>query len=171
MGLGHVAAIGVVYLLGVVAIAGQTDRLTNLLGHAEVAITLVIFYIFCLMTLISYYRVSTSSPGRPTDIDDSLQQAAAEFRVTNRCKVCSTPKPERCHHCSDCKQCTLKMDHHCPWVNNCVGFYNYKFFFLTLVYGSITEIMCIGWNKDGSLGSGIWERGTRIQSEGFEFRV
>ncbi|XP_068596272.1 palmitoyltransferase ZDHHC2 [Brachionichthys hirsutus] len=50
------------------------------------------------------------------------------------CDRCQLLKPDRCHHCSVCDKCVLKMDHHCPWVNNCVGFSNYKFFMLFLAY-------------------------------------
>uniref|UniRef100_A0A6A7FV22 Palmitoyltransferase n=2 Tax=Hirondellea gigas TaxID=1518452 RepID=A0A6A7FV22_9CRUS len=50
------------------------------------------------------------------------------------CEKCCHIKPDRCHHCSVCGECVLKMDHHCPWVNNCVSFTNYKFFVLFLGY-------------------------------------
>lgn len=53
------------------------------------------------------------------------------FRI---CEKCNLIKPDRAHHCSVCDQCILKMDHHCPWVNNCVCFSNYKFFVLFLGY-------------------------------------
>nr|XP_009927580.1 PREDICTED: palmitoyltransferase ZDHHC15-like [Haliaeetus albicilla] len=31
------------------------------------------------------------------------------------CDRCQLIKPDRCHHCTVCAICVLKMDHHCPW--------------------------------------------------------
>ncbi|XP_050313368.1 palmitoyltransferase ZDHHC2-like isoform X2 [Anthonomus grandis grandis] len=53
------------------------------------------------------------------------------------CEKCRVVKPDRTHHCSVCGECVLKMDHHCPWINNCVCFTNYKFFLLFLAYALI----------------------------------
>merc|ERR1711934_586668 len=50
------------------------------------------------------------------------------------CRKCVKVKPDRCHHCRICQRCVLKMDHHCPWINNCVGYYNYKYFYLFILY-------------------------------------
>ena len=52
-------------------------------------------------------------------------------------------KPDRTHHCSQCHRCVLKMDHHCDWVGNCIGFYNYKYFLNTLFYASVCTIMIV----------------------------
>ncbi|KAG8080631.1 hypothetical protein GUJ93_ZPchr0007g4767 [Zizania palustris] len=43
---------------------------------------------------------------------DSERQGSAP----RYCSRCQNGKPPRCHHCSVCNRCVLKMDHHCVWV-------------------------------------------------------
>lgn len=57
-------------------------------------------------------------------------------------------KALRTHHCSICKCCVLKMDHHCPWINNCVGHFTHRYFFLFCVYmtAGTCFVVWISWN-------------------------
>lgn len=50
------------------------------------------------------------------------------------CTRCETYRPPRAHHCRICKRCIRRMDHHCPWINNCVGERNQKYFLQFLIY-------------------------------------
>lgn len=77
------------------------------------------------------------------------------------CKWCSKYKPDRCHHCRVCRMCILKMDHHCPWIYNCVGFRNHKYFFLLLFYATI-DCWIIALTMAGSLTEALDDPTTRF---------
>ena len=59
------------------------------------------------------------------------------------CKHCKCVKPPRAHHCSVLDKCVYNMDHYCPWMANCVGLYNYRYFYLFLLYMAIGCAYCI----------------------------
>ncbi|KAJ8114587.1 hypothetical protein OPT61_g3568 [Boeremia exigua] len=55
------------------------------------------------------------------------------YHPGNTCSTCHLLKPARSKHCSICKTCVSRMDHHCIWVNNCLGRGNYKYFLFLLL--------------------------------------
>ena len=59
------------------------------------------------------------------------------------CKKCQNVKPPRAHHDSVTGRCVYEMDHFCPWMNNVVGYNNYRYFMMFLLYLLLGCIYCI----------------------------
>jgi hypothetical protein len=57
------------------------------------------------------------------------------------CRTCEALKPPRAHHCSICGVCILRMDHHCPWMGNCVGYGNYQPFYNVILWGLVATVL------------------------------
>ena len=65
-----------------------------------------------------------------TSITEQVKERISkDYKIElKRCDKCFVVKTPGVHHCSFCRGCIIKRNHHCPWINNCVGQFNQKFF-------------------------------------------
>ena len=85
-----------------------------------------------LSTSINFLLASCKDPGylkHEYKLDHLLENFHPDD-ICPRCEVLTTPRSQ---HCSICDRCVERWDHHCPWINNCVGVRNHNNFMVFLI--------------------------------------
>lgn len=129
----------VIFFLGLITISA-TMFLSKAWPHMSLhnQVTLCIFlpmpYIF------TYLSASTSANPNLTITDSNHHEQMGLYPYDRilyhpglTCRTCQFVKPARSKHCRICKACIARADHHCVWVNNCLGRGNYRWFLALLL--------------------------------------
>eukprot|EP00057_Strongylocentrotus_purpuratus_P022852 XP_011677326.1 PREDICTED: probable palmitoyltransferase ZDHHC12 [Strongylocentrotus purpuratus] len=62
-----------------------------------------------------------------------VKEKKKKDQAQRKCSYCNIKQPVRTKHCEDCGRCVRRFDHHCPWLENCVGERNHRFFWFFLL--------------------------------------
>ncbi|KAG6852946.1 hypothetical protein C0991_007956 [Blastosporella zonata] len=89
-----------------------------------------------------YPATSPSDGGMRAPMPRDLKVRSDVVRV-KYCPTCKIYRPPRSSHCKMCDNCVDGCDHHCQWVNNCIGRRNYTTFFALLCAAATTLVLII----------------------------
>ena len=62
-----------------------------------------------------------------------IQEIYSLYVPSFLCPYCICKKSKNSFHCMICKKCVKDYDHHCIWINNCIGKNNHFSFIIALV--------------------------------------
>ena len=96
----------------------------------------ILFFGFYVFLIFSNPGILQNKNKKFNDILDSGEN------LLNYCCVCKIKFKKNSKHCVICNKCCEGFDHHCTWVNNCIGRKNYPFFYIFL-YISFFQLISI----------------------------
>ena len=115
---------------------------------------LLIFQLFFALFIVSIVRAVLIAPGDipswlRSDGKSDLHSYSNLLQAVERkrdgsprfCRKTGAYKPDRAHYCAEVGRCVLQFQHFSVPLNSAIGFYNYKFYLLSLFYG----VLCAAW--------------------------
>ncbi|XP_063792515.1 palmitoyltransferase ZDHHC12 isoform X2 [Pseudophryne corroboree] len=94
-----------------------------------------------------YVYMDSDEKSFPADDEQEMMSLKPSPVRMRRCGYCLL-KPMRARHCKSCQRCVRRYDHHCPWIENCVGEKNHRVFilYLTVQLMVLFWAFCLAWS-------------------------
>jgi len=148
---------------------------TSYMESAVGWLLLIIYQLLFALLLASVVRTVRTAPGDipswlrsdgKSDLHSytNLLQAVERKKKTNGpryCRKTAVLKPDRAHYCPEVSACVLQYQLFSSVANSPIGFFNYKYYVLSLFYGALTSAWVVGatlpevFALDRRLGSSI----------------
>ena len=106
------------------------------------------YILYTILFMILYIKLVFKDPGRSktfitiNNIRQLMMQKEVKINLVKYCPKCLTRRNKNLRHCAICDECCEGFDHHCYWVNNCIGKNNY-YLFISFLFFSFFDVLYI----------------------------
>ncbi|XP_062237333.1 palmitoyltransferase ZDHHC12-B-like isoform X1 [Platichthys flesus] len=133
----------------------------------------LLFFFLVVMSVLLYFAVSLMDPGfvltdtvkgvegSNEEMESMIPQTSTPPRL-RRCGYCLLQQPMRAKHCQSCQHCVRRFDHHCPWIENCVGERNHRWFIVYLLVQLLALLWALHIALSGISPGATWELWFRV---------
>ena len=128
-------------LIGSKSIPVMTDSTKTLYNYF-----LFFVWVTTILSILSLIDAASADPGRQRgtpipknkyDLGNIKKIVGGTKFCLKYCTTCHLIRDVRTFHCDRCGLCVEKHDHHCGYLSNCVGVYNYRKFITFVIIAFI----------------------------------
>ena len=103
--------------------------LMTIIPHLNNKIFYLIFSTLVFLIMLSFILIKKSDPGFiESDNRNWIEYVELGYYINDYCPYCKIKKTIRVNHCFICNKCIEGFEHHCIWIDNCIGDHNWKLF-------------------------------------------